>query len=212
MCSRGEIQPKAGRLAGKLNAIDDTTFPSDEINAFDKPKMPVILCSDPENVHLSEWGLIPSWASQAFNEAHTHNARIETIEEKPAFKQYVNNRCLVIFSAFYEYQEYRNERGTKKKRPYRITRPDAEDFCVAGLYNFYNGKLTHTVVTTEANELMREIHNTTYRMPLVLSLEEEKAWLEGNPFVTFRDRSHIELIATPAWNDPSAEQFNLGFE
>lgn len=37
---------------------------------------------------------------------------------------------------------------------------------------------TYSIVTTEANELMRRIHNTNFRMPVILLREEEKRWLD----------------------------------
>ena len=38
---------------------------------------------------------------------------------------------------------------------------------------------TYTIITTEANELMSEIHNSQKRMPFILIKENEFEWLNG---------------------------------
>ena len=47
---------------------------------------------------------------------------------------------------------------------------------------------TFTIVTTEAHALMREIHNTKQRMPILLTPQNEEDWLHGQ---------NIELFAHP---------------
>jgi putative SOS response-associated peptidase YedK len=41
---------------------------------------------------------------------------------------------------------------------------------------------TYTILTTEANPLMAEIHNSKKRMPVILDVSAEEEWLLGkNP-------------------------------
>jgi putative SOS response-associated peptidase YedK len=55
---------------------------------------------------------------------------------------------------------------------------------LAGIWDSWTDKETDetlnsfSVVTTEANELMAQIHNTKLRMPLILPKEKEKPWLD----------------------------------
>ncbi len=49
------------------------------------------------------------------------------------------------------------------------------------------GNLTCSIITTAANELMSEIHNTKKRMPVILNPEAEKAWLGGGELVMQND-------------------------
>src|SRR5690606_7300499 len=89
-------------------------------------------------------------------------ARIETLEEKPSFRNSIKNRCLIPATNFYEWK-WLDEKG-KKKEKFNIG-TDEELFAFAGLYSVWNNPqngqqmLTYTILTTEANGLMAEIHN-----------------------------------------------------
>lgn len=53
------------------------------------------------------WGLVPGWWSRKRNElrAATFNARAETVETKPFFRDaFVRNRCLIPMSGYYEWE------------------------------------------------------------------------------------------------------------
>ena len=52
-------------------------------------------------------------------------------------------------------------------------------------------KRSYAMVTTAANELMRVVHNTKKRMPVILSAEDEAAWLGG---------TNIEEFAYPRYD------------
>ena len=69
---------------------------SNDINGFDFGINPVITDENPNLIKHFNWGLIPSWSKDEDIKKLTLNARIETIEEKPSFKNSINKRCLVI--------------------------------------------------------------------------------------------------------------------
>ena len=55
------------------------------------------------------WGLIPRWWSKTIKDAKmaTFNARAETIETKPFFRDaFKRTRCLIPMSGYYEWQEH----------------------------------------------------------------------------------------------------------
>jgi putative SOS response-associated peptidase YedK len=56
-------------------------------------------------------------------------------------------------------------------------------------------KNTYTILTTEANPLMAEIHNIKKRMPIVLKREDETKWLEHEPIQDFAFPYSVDLIA-----------------
>ena len=91
--------------------------------------------------------------------------------------------------------------GTQKQK-YLLTEKNDNLFSFAGLYNDWvnkeTGELfqTYTIVTTEANPLMAEIHNNKKRMPITLTPEREKQWLEGLEINEFK-LDAIELVANP---------------
>jgi putative SOS response-associated peptidase YedK len=152
-------------------------------SGFAFPLVPVVTNKEIDSIHLYHWGLIPHWAKDKELRKNTLNARIETIEEKPSFRSYVKNRCLVLIDGFYEYQ-WQDTKG-KVKKPFLMTMPDGEPFALGGLFSHWTDKTsgdmlsTFTILTMDANEQMAEIHNTKKRMPLILRRDTEMDWLEG---------------------------------
>ena len=157
----------------RITGLDEFD-PSEVVKAFDFPKTPVITDEDKQLIQLYQWGLIPYWADASWNRNYTLNARIETLETKPSFKNITRNRCLILVNGFYEWQHVGNS-----KIKYEIGFNN-ELFALAGLYDHWADMKTYTVVTTEAKGLMREIHNTKLRMPVALYTQEEmQAWLHN---------------------------------
>jgi putative SOS response-associated peptidase YedK len=121
------------------------------------------------------WGLVPSWAKEDKIGASMINARAESLPDKPAFRKLLTTRrCLIPADGFYEWQQ-----RAGGKQPYRIVMKDGSPFAFAGLYDIWTGpqgnKLaTCTIITTEPNSLMAEIHS---RMPVILRPEHEAEWL-----------------------------------
>lgn len=172
---------------------------NDFVNGFSHPKMPIIVDQNPNDIILGKWGLVPSWAKddkEFLKKSNTLNAMIETAEEKPSYRNYVNNRCLVMAESFKEWKHETIE-GKLVKTPYEISMPDGKPFAMAGLYSIWNNQITYTILTTAANELMVEIHNTKKRMPVILIPEERKLWLNKEPLEPYWNRMEVELKAIP---------------
>ena len=173
--------------------------PQNHINGFDFPKTPIIVNNNPEIIKHYNWGLIPHWAKSEDIKAMTLNAKIETLEEKPSFREVVTNRCLVIANGFYEWQ-WQDSKG-KNKIKYEIGVGDNDLFAFAGLYSTWTNKQTgeikntYTIVTTEANPLMAEIHNIKKRMPVILHPNDELNWLNNEPTANFAFPYSVNLIA-----------------
>lgn len=176
------------------------------INGFTFPKTPIIANNNPELIQPFTWGLIPFWSKDDNIRKFTLNAKIETLTQKPSFRNAINNRCLVIADGFYEWQ-WLDPKG-KKKQKYLITLPDNELFAFGGLWsewvNKATGEILHTysIVTTQANELMSEIHNSKKRMPVVLTPENESDWLGGASTKEF-EKIDINLSASPIQANPT---------
>lgn len=121
------------------------------------------------------WGLIPYWAKEP-GIGKMINARAEGVAERPAFRDALRSRrCLIPADGFYEWK-----REGKQKLPYCITMANDSMFAFAGLWDRWKspqGKVVEScaILTTEANELLREIHD---RMPVILAPEEYDLWLD----------------------------------
>src|SRR4051812_22246646 len=116
------------------------------------------------------WGLVPGRWAEKKGGRPLINARAETLETQPAFREsFELRRCLIPADGFYEWLT--DERG---KRPLWSTRPDHEPFAFAGIWAELPTKgsddVLHScaIVTCPPNELMRPIHD---RMPVVLTPE-----------------------------------------
>ncbi|HET9103237.1 MAG TPA: SOS response-associated peptidase [Solirubrobacteraceae bacterium] len=126
---------------------------------------------------LLRWGLVPTWAKSPELGLKMINARVETVSEKPAYRQaFQRYRCLIVADGFYEWQ--RVEGGPKQ--PFHITRDDGGLFAFAGLWSIWHapdgGRLrTCTIITRPANEAVAALHD---RMPVILAPEAERPWLD----------------------------------
>lgn len=138
---------------------------------------PVITQQEPNVIHLYRWGLIPYWSKDIKIGSKLINARVETVAEKPAFRQaFQKRRCLVPFDGYYEWMK-----TPQGKVPYRIKVTNTEIFSVAGLYEVWksaDGKTIHsfTLITKEAEPVIAHLHD---RMPLILLPEQEQLWLDS---------------------------------
>ncbi len=222
MCYYSSIKSDIKDMVREFKVIfpDSEHFkPAYSVSAFTFPKMPVISSDNLGAIQLFDWGLIPFWTKtteQARSiRQNTLNARSETIFEKPAFRQAIRSkRCLVIADGFFEWRHVGN-----KRYPYYITLKSRSIFSFAGLWDSWanpdtNEKSnTFSIVTTEANSLMAQIHNTKKRMPLILSKENEKAWLNLNSYEVQIQEIMIpydtkEMIAYPVANTISRLGYN----
>jgi putative SOS response-associated peptidase YedK len=181
----------------------DSFLVSEMINGFAHLKTPIILDETPEVISTNfSWGLIPSWAKDKDFRKNTLNARIETVDEKPAFKNITKNRCLIIATAYNEW--HWNDPKGKVKVKYQINSQEDEIFTFAGLYSTWRdiqtGELvkTYTILTTEANETMKYVHNIKQRMPVMLKKNDEQAWLDNSNLINhFAYPYQANLIALP---------------
>ncbi len=121
------------------------------------------------------WGLVPGRWAQKRSGRPLINARAETIQTQPAFREsFRERRCLIPADGFYEWRT--DEDG---KQAIWISRPDRGLFAFAGLWAELEqeGETLHStaIVTCEPNELIQPIHN---RMPVVLDRAAEAGWLD----------------------------------
>ncbi len=137
------------------------------------------------------WGLVPSWAKDPSIGYRMINARSETINEKPSFRDaFKRHRCLIIADGFYEWRK-----DGKVKRPFYIRLKTEKPFGFAGLYDKWRSPegeeiSTCTIITISANELLKPIHD---RMPVVVSNEDEALWLDHN----IHDKEQLDRILRP---------------
>lgn len=210
MCFHSKQSKSAQKVEKRFNASIENTndfLQSDNINGFEFIKTPIITDEKRDIIQNYNWGLIPIWSKDLEIRKFTLNARIETITEKPSFKNNINKRCLVIADGFYEWK-WLNKSGSKKEK-YLISKPYNELYTYGGIYSEWMNQETgevinsYSLVTTAANELMSEIHNIKKRMPIILKQEDENDWLDGREIQNFALPYQVDLIATSLSNTPT---------
>ena len=167
---------------------------------FDYNHLPVLRMNTAgglERVDL-QWGYLPSWVktpeeATRFRNGYksektgqwvkgytTLNFVSEQVQER-IFKESLGTRCLVPFDVFYEWMHVQvvGKSGkllkTPEKFPYLVEMVEPGEHYFAGLYSKFTS--TFTFATTEANSLMKQIHNSKERMPTILPGDLHKDWL-----------------------------------
>lgn len=171
------------------------------VSGFAFPVWPVIT-TEPSFIPM-RWGLIPSWfrgikPNDFANK--TLNARIESLNEKASFKHLVTQkRCVIPSTGFYE-----NQQVDAHKKPFFIFPNKGPFFHMAGLYDTWIDVATRdvyfgfTIITTQANSLMAEIHNTKKRMPLLLENEQYQEYLYGDKAInTYKPLAETSMGCHP---------------
>lgn len=153
------------------------------------PTQPVLiiraLSSHTREAALVSWGLIPAWHKNRMEAPLKPmiNARGETLDEKPSFKNaFRYRRCLVPADGFYEWSGKQEARST-----HWIGLGERALFAFAGIWESWqstDGSVVESlaIITVAANKLMAPIH---HRMPVILPPEHYGLWLgEGTPRAT----------------------------
>ena len=167
------------------------------------PGQPVAAIRDGPNrrrLAMLRWGLVPPWAADPGSGHRFINARAETVREKPAFRAaFRARRCIIPADGFFEWR-----REGERRQPWLFAMGNRRPFALAGLWESWTAPPeaglpglfddqppsdpleTCTIVTTEANDVVRPVH---HRMPVILASGAARAWLAGGdvPLVPFPD-------------------------
>jgi putative SOS response-associated peptidase YedK len=176
MCGRYTLATPGAEVAGAfgLDAVPD--LPPRYNIAPTQPVAAVRAGAGGRELVLLRWGLVPSWAGDLSIGQRLLNARAETLTEKPAFRSaFARRRCLVPADGFYEWAA-----AAGKKQPIHFRLRSGGVFALAGLWERWQppgGAVVEScsIVTTEANELVRPVHE---RMPAILDPALFEAWLD----------------------------------
>ncbi len=124
--------------------------PKNEVLVLDKDLIPTII----------KWKYSPSWAKKPFD---LINARSETIEDKPSFKNSL--RCIFVADGYYEWKK-----ESKKTTPY-YHYFEKSLIYFAGIYNNTSGCC---IVTKPSDDSISHIH---HRQPVILKENDFIKWI-----------------------------------
>lgn len=174
----------------ELNERFKVPFPSEEgthrYNIAPTEKVLAIVAPKgaPE-ARLLRWGLVPTWAKDVKIGNRMINAKIETVTERPAYRNLIgrgSRRALQIADGYYEW--LKPERKGEPRQPFLFRVDGGEPFAFAALWTpaKVGGEWIEsvTLLTRDAapNRVAAAIHD---RMPVILADEERRrAWLDGD--------------------------------
>jgi putative SOS response-associated peptidase YedK len=148
-----------------------------------------------------QWGLIPFWAKDASIGRRLINARLDSVADKPAFREaWTRRRCLIPASGFYEWSEPKGGR----KRPHFIRPVDEPLLALAGLWERWrtpSGDRLETcvIITTDASAQLMPIHD---RMPVLIPRHAQAVWLDP--------RTGVDDVLKIAGDPPALEAYEVG--
>jgi putative SOS response-associated peptidase YedK len=148
-------------------------------------EVPVIRMNEGEREGvMMRWGLIPPFLKGESPKYSTSNARIETMETSPAFRDPWKNsqRCIVPAGGFYEW----HQPVGRPREPWFVALANKEVMAFAGLWDRSKRAdgvwlESFAIITLPANDLLAKIDNEEKRMPAILRREDVEIWLTGTP-------------------------------
>jgi len=199
MCGRFSFAPLVKIIEDRFDVRVNTLKYKPSYNCAPSQNLAVISSDNMDEINFYRWGLIPFWAKDISIGNKLINAKAETIDEKPSFRNsFKQKRCLVLSDGFYEWKKI----SSKEKQPFFISLPEKALFAMAGIWDTWKdaeGKPINSfsIITTSPNNLMQGIHQ---RMPVILKRNDEKSWLEESSpskLKTLLKPFDEELIAIP---------------
>ncbi|MBN1365317.1 MAG: SOS response-associated peptidase [Syntrophaceae bacterium] len=192
MCGRFVLVTDLKNIQKNFNIQDVLCDHQPSWNIAPSQFIPAIINHGGKNLLVCfRWGLIPSWSKDPSMAEKMFNARAETVDKKPSFRDaFKRRRCLIIADGFYEWKKEGN-----KKMPLYYYLKSGRPFGFAGLYETWISPdkkeiNTCTIITTDANELIAPVHD---RMPVIVHDNQEKVWLESDAF----DVENLKSILKP---------------
>lgn len=176
MCGRFVITSAPEALRQVFGYIEQPNFPA-RYNIAPTQPVPVVIAQDgARHFRLMRWGLLPTWVKDPRKFTLLINARAETVQDKPAFKNALRRRrCLIPADGYYEWQSVGD-----RKQPYFIHPAGGGPMGFAGLAETWmgpNGEELDTVaiITAQAATGMSVLH---HRVPVTIAPDRFGDWLD----------------------------------
>lgn len=175
MCGRFSIYHSLEKVCERFGALSEGVEWKPRYNIAPTQEVLTVVSEKigERRVRHMVWGLVPNWSKDRKIGPRLINARSETLNEKPSFREsYQRRRCLIPADGFYEWQG---------KHPFYIRMKGKELFSFAGLWDTWVDETiqqplnTVTIVTTRSNALLKGLHE---RMPVIISRQDENVWLD----------------------------------
>ena len=175
MCARYVITSPADAIRALFGYAEQPNFPA-RYNVAPTQPIPIVRLEQGQRVYaLARWGFLPSWVKDPRTFSLLVNARGESVNDKPAFRNAMRRRrCLVPADGFYEWSD------TRPRRPFFVRPRSGGPIAFAGLWETWSGPNgeevdTAAIVTTRSNRSLAAIHD---RMPVIVAPDAFDLWLD----------------------------------
>lgn len=171
MCGRFEFSLKDDKKgkqikerAEKLNLVykEGEIFPTDQV-------LCIIPVENKIDLSVMKWGIN--------NRSMQINARMESIEDKPSYKEIKNNRCAVICNGFYEWNKQKDKFYISTEEEYMYLA------CI------FNSKKELLIITQAADKEFSKIHE---RIPMIMDQAEMLKYIHNEEGTFSRKKLNIE--------------------
>lgn len=176
MCGRFSLTASGETIAQQFDLAEVPDIPK-HYNIAPTQTIATIVVKNERQYQPMRWGLIPHWAKDPKIGNRLINARVETVTEKPSFRNLIKQkRCLVIADGYYEWQ---SQKG--RKQPYYFQIGEHQPFAFAGLWDTWRSPdgeiMSCTLLTTDASAEVSPVH---HRMPVIVPPQAYSQWLDPN--------------------------------
>jgi putative SOS response-associated peptidase YedK len=189
MCGRFVIAKELNHVV-QLFEIDEVIGgqPSQSFNVAPTHQVSMFVdLSEPSperQLHSARWGLVPSWAKAIEGNSPLINARIESVLEKPSFRDSVQSkRCAIPASGYFEWQT-----TDGSKTPFYVHPTEPGMLAFAGIYSWWRNPalektdpdrwvLSVSLLTKDSASKLAHIHD---RNPVLLSMDALDNWLDAD--------------------------------
>lgn len=183
MCGRYWITTPADALVSRFRVRGERVPLLPRWNAAPGQDLPVVRLSEagPDAgrriLEPLRWGLVPAWVADPGDAGRPINARAETAQAKPSFREsFRRRRALVPADGFYEWR-----RRGPVSQPFAFRAKSGETFAIAGLWDEWQPRegpplRTFALLTTDASADVSPVHD---RMPVILEKGAEDVWLDA---------------------------------
>lgn len=158
MCSRYELSAAPHGIARRFDLFE---APAGGERAEIRPTDAALIIGIGRKPYLRRFGLEMPWDPGK----PLLNARGETLGHAPTFRDYLQKRCLVPATAYFEWRA-----AGRRRIKHRIAVDDGEMVAFAGIFD----ETSFAIVTCAPAPSIAHIHD---RMPVILAKEAEARWI-----------------------------------
>lgn len=200
MCGRFTRFTPASDIAKAFSAVASQVEIQPSYNVAPTRSIYVVKGGVSRAINELHWGLVPAWSKDISRASSMINARVESVREKPSFRNLLSsNRCVIPVDGYYEWKQIPVKGKVSAKQPFYFSASVESEYChdgmlaIAGLWTTWgNGDELYsscTALTTEATERISNVH---HRMPMLLDKQRLDLWLSDDTKID------LDELAIPA--------------